>query len=281
MSDMNLVGIHAKLRRAEHQIQKINDEADTLCKKVSQGIARDLCGDDEQVWSYRNETPEAPVGWSILIGEILYNLRSTLDHLVWQLVLNNEQRPGRHNEFPIAKDHQDWQREEIRTLKGVSQRHKAKIGYLQPFTGGIYLPFDVSMLKVLDTLSNIEKHRHLVVAVIASNGIEAMTLDFNQPELGDLNARPPYKGTAFHAKIEKGKVLARFNNADTPLYPSFLVDVRFAGEAKRWPMGASVPVVLTRCLDTVKGAVAFLTTSMDNAYVESEETHRHHHRSRS
>ena len=100
MSDMNLVGIYAKLRRAEHQIQKINDEADTLCKKVRQGIARDLCGDDEQVWSYRNETPEAPVGWSILIGEILYNLRSTLDHLVWQLVLNNEQSPGRHNGIP-------------------------------------------------------------------------------------------------------------------------------------------------------------------------------------
>ena len=134
------------------------------------------------------------------------------------------------------------------------------IGRLQPFTGGIYLPFDVSMLNVLDTLSNIEKHRHLVVAVIASNGIETMTLDFNQPELGDLNARPPYKGTAFRAKIEKGKVLARFNNADRPLYPSFLVEVRFAEEARHWAMGASVPGVLTKCLDTVKGAVAFLTT---------------------
>ena len=268
MSEMNIVGIHAKLFRAEQQIQKIIDEADTLCKEVKQGIVRDVCDGDEQVWIYRNETPEAPLRWSILIGEILSNLRSALDHLVWQLVLDNEQTPGRHNEFPIAKNHQHWQQEKVRTLKGVSQRHQAMIGYLQPYSGRINLPFGVSRLKVLDDLSNIEKHRHLVVAVIASNGIEPMTLEFNQAELGDLNTRPPFKGTVFNAKIEKGKVLARFNNADTPLYPSFLVDVRFAGDAQRWTMGTSVSVVLTRCLDTVKGTVAFLTTSMGNAFVE-------------
>ena len=269
MSEMNLVGMHAKLRRAEQQIEKIIGEANTLCKQVKQGIVRDVRDDDEQVWIYRDETPDAPVRWSILIGEILYNLRSALDHLVWQLVLNNEQTPGRHNEFPIAINHQHWQQEKVRTLKGVSQRHQAMIGYLQPFTGGINLPFDVSKLKVLDDLSNIEKHRHLVVAVIASNGIEPMTLDFNQPELGNLNTRPPFKGTALLAKIEKGKVLAGFNNADTPLYPSFLVDVRFAGEAQRWTMGAPVSVLLTRCLDTVKGSVAFLTTSMGNTFVKT------------
>ena len=269
MSEMNLVGIHAKLFRAEQQIQNIIDEADALCKRVKQGIVRDVCSDDEQIWIYRNETPEAPLRWSILIGEILYNLRSALDHMVWQLVLSNEQAPGRHNEFPIAKNQQHWQQEKVRTLKGVSQRHQAMIGYLQPFTGRINLPFDVSKLKVLDDLSNMEKHRHLVVAVIASNGIEPMTLEFDQVELGDLDTRIPFKGTSFHAKIEKGKVLARFNNADTPLYPLFLVDVRFAGEAQPWTMGASASVVLTGCLDTVKGAVAYLTTSMDNAFVEN------------
>ena len=268
MSEMDLVGIHAKLCRAEQQIQMIIDEADTLRMKVKQGIVRDVCDDDEQVWIYRDETPDVPVRWSILIGEILYNMRSALDHLVWQLVLNNEQTPGRNNKFPIAKSYQDWQREKIRTLKGASQRHQAMIGYLQPFTGGINLPFDVSRLKLLDDLGNIEKHRHLVVAVIASNGIEPMTLELNQSELDDLDTRPPFKGTAFNAKIEKGKVLARFNNAGTPLCPSFRVDVRLAGEAQHLAKGVSVSVVLTRCLDTVKGSVAFLTTSMGNAFVE-------------
>ena len=270
MSEMNLVGIHSKLCRAERQIQKIIDEADTLRKNVKQGIVRELCDDDEQVWIFRNETPEAPVRWSILIGEILYDLRSALDHLVWQLVLNNEQTPGRHNAFPITTDPQNWKQEKARTLKGVSQRHRAMISCLQPFTGGINLPFDVSRLKVLDDLSNIEKHRHLVVTVIASNGIEPKGLEFEQSELVDLSTRSPLIGAVLHAKIENGKELARFNNADTPLNLTFQVAVRFAGEAQRWTMGTSVPILLTRCLDTVKGSVAFLTTSMGNPFVENE-----------
>ena len=61
MTRMNLVGIHAKLSRAEQQIQKIVDESDALCTKVKQSIVREMCDEDEQVWIYRNETPEAPV----------------------------------------------------------------------------------------------------------------------------------------------------------------------------------------------------------------------------
>ena len=268
MSEMNLIGIHAKLLRAEQQIQEIAYEADALCAEVKQGIVREVNEHNEQVWTYRGETPEAPVRWSILVGEILYNLRSALDHLVWQLVLENQRTPGRHNQFPITRDQGHWQQERVRALKGVNQRHQAMIGYVQPFTGGISLPFDVSRLKVLDGLSNIEKHRQLVVAVIASSGIEANSLDLDQPEFSDLNARPPLEGTAINAKIEKGRELARFNNADTPLNPSFRVGVRLAGQAQYWTRGASASVVLTSCLNTVKGIVAFLTTAMGNAFVE-------------
>ena len=260
MSGMSLVGIHAKLRRVEQQIQKITYEADTLCEEVQQGIVREVRDDtDEQVWVYRSKNPEEPVIWSILVGEILYNLRSALDHLVWQLVLANGQTPGRHNEFLIAIDHQRWLQGKGRTLTGVSPKHQAMISYLQPFTGGINLPFNVSNLKVLDDLSNIEKHRHLIVAVIASDGIGPTTFEDNQLELGDLDARTPLKGTVYLAKIEVGKVLARFNNKDTSLNPSFKVDIRFAGEAQQWTMGPPVPIVLSECLDTVKGTVEVLT----------------------
>ena len=64
----------------------------------------------------------------MILGEILYDLRSSLDHLVWQLVLANGQTPGRHNEFLITTDHQSWQQTKGRALKGVSKRHEAMIG---------------------------------------------------------------------------------------------------------------------------------------------------------
>ena len=259
MNAMCLDGIHAKIRRAEEQIEKMTDEADKLCKDLQQDIIREVHDDvNEQVWVYQGSTPTVPVEWSVIIGEILYNMRSALDHLVWQLVITNENTPGRNNEFPIVIDYEDWQQVKDRTLKGVSQRHQTMICSLQPFTGGIGLPFGVSKLKVLDNLSNIEKHRHIVVAVLAANGIEPINFGSNQPDTGDLDLSPPLKGSVYHARVEQGKILARFNRQ---LCLSFRVDLRLSGEAQRWTMGASLPAVLANCLKTVKGSVDFLTAS--------------------
>ena len=128
MSEINLIGIHAKLRRAQAQIQQITNEAHELCNDIRQGIVREISdGVDEQVWVYQGPTPTVPVEWSVIIGETLYNMRSALDHLIWQLVLANGHTPGRHNQFPISKDCQHWQQEKDRLLKGVSRRHQAMI----------------------------------------------------------------------------------------------------------------------------------------------------------
>ncbi len=83
---------------------------------------------DEQVWVFRGSTPNVPIEWFIRLGEILYNLRSALDHLVWQLVLANGKTPGRDNSFPIIKNEDDWQTQKTGKrwmLKGVSQSAKA------------------------------------------------------------------------------------------------------------------------------------------------------------
>lgn len=44
-----------------------------------------------------------PLRWSVTLGDALHNLRSALDHLIWQLViLNTGKRGGRENLFPIT-----------------------------------------------------------------------------------------------------------------------------------------------------------------------------------
>ena len=98
---------------------------------MQHGIVREVREDvDKQVWVYRGEVPTAPISWSVSFGEILYNLRSSLDHLVWQLVLANGQTPGRHNAFPITNDAQGWEKVKENPLNGVNSRHKSMIGYL-------------------------------------------------------------------------------------------------------------------------------------------------------
>lgn len=41
--------------------------------------------------------------WRLQIGEILFNLRSCLDHLAWQLVILDGGKPGEYTQFPIRE----------------------------------------------------------------------------------------------------------------------------------------------------------------------------------
>ena len=134
------------------------------------------------------------------------------------------------------------------------------IGNLQPYTGGINLPFDVSMLKVLNELNNIEKHRHLILAVIVSKGIEPL-----DSQLDDSSTRPPLSGSFVIGKIEPGKVLLKLNYVDMEIVPSFKVDVGFANIELP---GRTLPQTLDKCLRTVKGCVEFLIGPMGYGFVE-------------
>ena len=41
--------------------------------------------------------------WGIVLGDVIHNLRSALDHVVWQLVLLNGATPGPGNQWPICR----------------------------------------------------------------------------------------------------------------------------------------------------------------------------------
>lgn len=261
MNQINLVGVHTKLRRSERRIRELADEMDRLCEEIQQNIVKEVCTDlDKQVWVYQGPTPHTPVEWSVVIGEILYNLRSALDHLVWQLVIHNGQTPGRHNEFPITEDEQRWQQEKVRALKGVGQKHQAMIGHLQPFTGGMNLPFNVSMLRAIHELSNVEKHRHLILTVMASTGVHGGIFGIDPPELLDSSQRTPFKGSSVFGTVEEGKALLEFNNAHIEISsPSFDFALCFTGTEQHWTNARSVPDFLGECRRTVESTVEFVT----------------------
>ena len=248
-------GVNAKVTRADDGLASLKDEMNRFCKYLRQSVNRKVReSTDEQVWIYRGETPKVPLGWSVRIGEILYNLRSALDHLVWQLVLANGQTPGRHNTFPIVTDESKWEKEKSRKLKGISQKNEEIIRRLQPYTGGINLPFDVSALWTLHTLCNIDKHRHLILA--------AINLDARKP-IFDHNFSPVQglKGRVYLGKIVKGKVLSCFNKAEIEINPSFQIGVSFDRfentEVKKEDRLAKIPAstVLCKCLNAVQGAL--------------------------
>ncbi|MDE2734093.1 MAG: hypothetical protein OXI72_06845 [Gemmatimonadota bacterium] len=263
-------GVNAKVARADNGLTSLKDEMNRFCKELWRSVNREIREDtDEQIWIYRGETPKVPLGWSVRIGEILYNLRSALDHLVWQLVLINGQTPGQYNSFPIVSDKSKWDKEKSRKLKGISQKDEEMIRRLQPYTGGINLPFDVSAFWALHTLCNIDKYRHLILA--------AISLDMSNPIFGhDFSPVQGLKGQVYSGKIVKGKVLSCFNNAETEINPSFQIGVSFEKfeniELKKEDRLAEIfsrslfvrpaSTVLCKCLKAVQGALSIFKATL-------------------
>ena len=256
---MNLDGIKAKLNRAKQSIAIIEDGERRLRDEVLPNILREVHEDvAEQRWVYRGGTPTVPADWSAIIGEVFYNMRSALDQLVWQLVLDNGETPGRHNTFSIAVDSNHWQSAIQSQLKGVHEKHIEAIGRLQPFTGGPWFPFNVGMLQAVNELNIIDKHRHLVMAVMATSGMDHMIFGENQPQLPESPDRTPLSGELKLTEVKEGRILLVFNNPDIELRPSFHIDLKFTEEESCWTVAKSVPQFLRECLKTVGGSVNFL-----------------------
>jgi hypothetical protein len=108
--------------------------------------------------------------WSLQTGEILFNLRSALDHLAWQLVLLDGGTPGEETQFPIRETPFNKKGRlvggEIRpTIRNPQIR--ALVEKFQPYRrmdGEPEMSGDEPLLR-LARLNNIDKHRLLLVFV--------------------------------------------------------------------------------------------------------------------
>lgn len=122
--------------------------------------------------------------WAIRSGEIVYHLRSGLDHAIEQLTIEHKGFPLDGTQFPIftypttngrvagfhdiTKKGEPERRSGLYMIRGVRSDIQTFIETMQPYHRGNDLP--THPLWVLSKLSNIDKHRTLpvVVAVIAS-----------------------------------------------------------------------------------------------------------------
>ena len=255
----------AKIERAGSQIEKLNVDAEELCRKIRQSIVCETDNKaDEKRWVYRGESPIVPMSWSVRTGEILYNLRSALDHLVWQLVCANGQTPTTDNQFPIADDVDAWKRSSTRrSLKGISDGAKQAIQYLQPFnpwldlpTNGAVHPFDAQTFRTLRNLCNIDKHRHLHLIIARTDGIGPVEFGENQPPRRPTRRLLTGKGNP--GAIEKDMLLFWIDDSKQALNPVFQIGIKFDSRQMTELVVETVPDFLRRCLEAVRGAERLL-----------------------
>lgn len=143
--------------------------------------------------------------WAVITGDILFNLRCTLDHLVYALAVEksgkNPPEWGHRLQFPIADTKDDWD-DAIRghRLDGISDEALTFIKSEQPYNGGN------KILSVLRSLSDIDKHRTLnLVALNVTGGTAIIPTDGSPREFTFwVNDAPLEKETTL-ARIKHSK----------------------------------------------------------------------------
>ncbi len=244
-SSVSVEGVYAKVERAQKQLRWLEADIVEFCESQQQLIVHKVDrAAGRQAWVFRGETPRPPVDFSVRVGEFVHNLRSGLDHLVWQLVIANGQTPSNGNEFPIFRESAEYKRAIERRLKGVDQGAMARIESMQPFQkhGGTG-----SQLWTLRCLSNIDKHRHINMVVLYSEGAIAEIID--KPGQPHSSPMMGYENTG---RLEKNKELAVFNDPDSVMDMEFLLSVGFGGTVSYRTF------IDTRTIDTIEAEFDFI-----------------------
>jgi hypothetical protein len=159
----SLDSVEYKVFRAAEHIKGFGTELERYFKSNPGHMVREPnTPDDQVIFTFQPKGP-IPARFGLIIGDCLQNLRSSLDYLVWELVLATNNQPGKHNMFPICDSAEAFKDalNKRKRLLGVNPEAIAEIEALQPYHLGE--DFGKAILWVLDELTNINKHRRVLV----------------------------------------------------------------------------------------------------------------------
>jgi hypothetical protein len=158
----SLEGVRLKVARASEHLDALAVEASNYLNSTPFEVVGQRQPDGETLPVFKvNHHP--PLRLSLLLGDILHNLRSSLDHLTWQLVLEDGGTPGRRTSFPILLKKG---RQPLDIAGGVSAQALTFIESLQPYNSPSGSPHE-HPLQILSVLNNIDKHRTFNIAVLS------------------------------------------------------------------------------------------------------------------
>lgn len=186
-----------------------------------------------------------PDGWqrrtAVILGDVVHNLRSALDQLAYQLVLNHYGRPPTEELRRLVKFPIEQKRSSVTssyTYSKVSPSCRADIAWAQPYdaanrpTTFRYIPA-LHALAVLQRLSNRDKHRMLNPILVSTSFIT-----FKGGELDGV----PWSEVAFDYSPRLGrqnlKIGTELMRCDLPSYVNNEVEVAaYAAPDVRLPQG--------------------------------------------
>lgn len=154
-----LDGSRAKIARAGDHLLTLDRESRRFVDDHTyrMEIESDPETGEQIVYLRANRIPDTdpPLRLGVIAGDVLHNLRSALDHLVWQLATIGTGPKAPLNQFPIFSDPTKFSEKRDRYLHGVLEEHRIAIERYQPYRD----TKEGQALAILASLNDIDKHR--------------------------------------------------------------------------------------------------------------------------
>lgn len=198
--------IWLKLARAYEHLSELQSSLRWAIESQPNAVQVNLDA-DETHWEAIMELPdggdEADPHWNILIGEILYQLQSCLDHLGNALV----PQPTNNTGFPIISIETDYSTEAAKKLFGLDplSMDATIVKLLQPFSIKPAAPKDTTPW-ALKELARFDRHRALHVSGLVAT--EDSEIGFDPPGGGTLDWSMQVPGPLEHrAVVARGRII--------------------------------------------------------------------------
>ena len=173
------------LEPSRARVERARENMATLAREMA-ALAANSSGSTDIGSQLRHPELRRPRKICILIGEIVYNLRSALDHLIWALAVKNGQRITGRLGFPICDNFEHFKLvSQSGTLKGVPRKFYPVIASAQP-----YLAPDPenAVLRVLEDLAVADAHDGVAISFTQETDSDGYSFTFDK--VGGYNDAP-------------------------------------------------------------------------------------------
>jgi hypothetical protein len=258
----NLDGVRIKLQRADMHIAELRELITPIASSATMSITREVDADNPSRLIYCvGDVPDIEPMAAAVMGDIVHNLRSALDHLAWQLVILDGQQPDDNTSFPLHLSPTNTKgNPRVLTIKpGIKDAAiMAAVEQLQPYTSAKYGHHpSTDALGIIAQLDNIDKHRLLLTVMHSINFDEPgwWTSDHDDAPTFTFNLEP----------LSSGDVVATFDFGErTPpadFDPHISLAVSIGDLASVWMRGRDV-------VDSMAGLRNLVATEINIHFVQ-------------
>ena len=186
----------ARIEQAKHNYVSLAEELNRFLYDYVKGMVKGFDRESGNfVLQLRHPMESNVKGRSrVLVSQIVENLRTALDYMIFQLsILNEPHLNERLPQFVIAETEPDFQRHAKTRLRYLNDEQKSFVEQIQPYRGN-------KMLTLLGKMTNAGKHRRLL-SIQERTGFDIYFAEMEKrDEYKDWFVYPAEKGCAVFAR---------------------------------------------------------------------------------